>query len=149
MLGSCAHPENAAMMTTETQPTELDRILEVTHAWSRRFQEGGATFDPGSLASIFGAKGGCVVGQDAVRRLSANASVALGGHGATPAYEVLVSHVDGDLAYIAGIERVTRPGGPEMRLRITHVYQRIGGEWAMVHRHADEYRESPFEAVKS
>lgn len=134
------------MMNTQSKSTELQRILAITTEWSRRFQKGGANFDPGPLESIFGAKGGCVVGGDAVRGLSANASAALGGHGSVPRYEVMSSHIEEGMAFLAGVENIVTPGGPGMKLRFTHVYRCEEGNWVLVHRHADPYRESPFEA---
>lgn len=50
-------------------------------------------------------------------------------------------HTSGDLAYTVGFERglVAIDGGPAklMKIRVTHIYQRIDGRWALVHRHAD------------
>jgi ketosteroid isomerase-like protein len=47
----------------------------------------------------------------------------------------------GDLAYTVGFERsrVSVEGGPprDMVIRVTHIYRRIGGEWKLMHRHAD------------
>ena len=62
--------------------------------------------------------------------------------GATVDVEYLSSFVSGDLAYTVAIERSrARVIGQEepasMPLRVTHVYRKEGGEWRMVHRHAD------------
>jgi hypothetical protein len=47
----------------------------------------------------------------------------------------------GDLAYTVGFERshVSVDGGPprDMVIRVTHIYRRIGGDWKLIHRHAD------------
>jgi ketosteroid isomerase-like protein len=47
----------------------------------------------------------------------------------------------GDLAYTVGFEQgnVSVDGKPPrpMTLRVTHIYRRIDGQWALVHRHAD------------
>jgi len=47
----------------------------------------------------------------------------------------------GDLAYTIGFERglVSIDGAPSkiMKIRVTHLYRRIDGRWALVHRHAD------------
>ena len=55
--------------------------------------------------------------------------------------EHLVIASSGDLAYTAGFERsqVSVDGGPrrEMTLRVTHIYRRTGGDWKLIHRHAD------------
>jgi ketosteroid isomerase-like protein len=51
--------------------------------------------------------------------------------------EDTVAYTSGDLAYTVGFERVD--GGPlrPMTIRTTHIYRRIGGDWKLVHRHAD------------
>jgi ketosteroid isomerase-like protein len=55
--------------------------------------------------------------------------------------EHLVVGSSGDLAYTAGFERshVSVDGGPrrDMTLRVTHIYRRTGGDWKLIHRHAD------------
>ena len=47
----------------------------------------------------------------------------------------------GDLAYTVGLERgsVSVQGGPprDVVIRVTHIYRRIGGDWKLMHRHAD------------
>src|SRR5262245_25253202 len=57
----------------------------------------------------------------------------------TPSYETI--DVSGDLAYTVGFEHgdVSVDGAlPQpMRIRVTHVYRRIAGQWRLVHRHAD------------
>ena len=57
-------------------------------------------------------------------------------------YELVASGVSGDLAYTFHIERgtVRLVGVAEpapMALRVTHIYRREGGEWKLLHRHAD------------
>jgi ketosteroid isomerase-like protein len=55
--------------------------------------------------------------------------------------ENTVAFASGDLAYTVGSERgevVVDGGAPQtMVIRVTHVYRRFGGEWRLVHRHAD------------
>jgi ketosteroid isomerase-like protein len=57
-------------------------------------------------------------------------------------YEVDVQAYDvsGDMAYTAGLEHVSvsMDGQPRtFSLRATQVYRREGGQWKVVHRHAD------------
>jgi ketosteroid isomerase-like protein len=56
-----------------------------------------------------------------------------------PEHTVVFS--SGDLAYTVGFERgdVTVDDGPPrtMTIRVTHIFRRFGGEWRLVHRHAD------------
>jgi ketosteroid isomerase-like protein len=56
-------------------------------------------------------------------------------------YEVAAAGVSGDLGYIVGIEHTTASigGAPPApySLRVTTVLRREGGQWRVVHRHAD------------
>lgn len=56
-------------------------------------------------------------------------------------YEVIAAGASGDLAYIVGIEHTTASvdgAAPEpYSLRVTTILRREGGEWKVVHRHAD------------
>ena len=56
-------------------------------------------------------------------------------------FELVAAGASGDLAYTLGYERFSfsMDGGPvaPITLRVTHVYRREGGEWKIVHRHAD------------
>ena len=55
--------------------------------------------------------------------------------------ELVAAGASGDLAYTVGYEHTafSMDGGPvtPITLRVTHVYRREGGEWKIVHRHAD------------
>jgi ketosteroid isomerase-like protein len=93
-------------------------------------------------ASIFGPKGDCVQGPEAVNAAN-RAGAAQFGPGGENRFEVLHSAVDGDLAYWAGIQRsvVNVKGQPKpvpMDLRVTEVFRREEGAWKLVHRHADK-----------
>ena len=61
-------------------------------------------------------------------------------------YEVLAAGTSGDLAYIAGIEHTTAAVGDAAprayALRVTTVFRREGGEWKVIHRHADPVPDS-------
>lgn len=60
-------------------------------------------------------------------------------------YEVIAADVSGDLAYVVCIERTVGSfRGSEVRpyaLRVTTIFRREGGEWKVVHRHADSFKE--------
>ncbi len=54
--------------------------------------------------------------------------------------ELQACDVSGDMAYTAGIERISfhRDGKPtNLTLRATQVYRREDGQWKVAHRHAD------------
>jgi ketosteroid isomerase-like protein len=62
--------------------------------------------------------------------------------GETPSYEILAKHVTSELAYVVEIERGEgKVGGREditpYALRATMIFRPEGGEWKVVHRHAD------------
>jgi ketosteroid isomerase-like protein len=61
-------------------------------------------------------------------------------------YDVIAADVSGDLAYIVGTEHITGSiaGAPPVAfsLRVTTIFRREGGEWNVVHRHADPLPES-------
>jgi len=55
-------------------------------------------------------------------------------------FELVAAGASGDLGYTVGFEhnQVKVEGRPRTyTLRVTHVYRREGGEWRIVHRHAD------------
>jgi len=59
--------------------------------------------------------------------------------------EVLAAGVDGNLGYVVAIEHSTasrRGGAPTTyALRVTTVFRREDGDWKIVHRHGDGYRD--------
>jgi len=61
-------------------------------------------------------------------------------------YEVVAADARGDLGYIAGVEHTTASvaGAPPepYSLRVTTILRREGGEWKVVHRHADPVPDS-------
>ena len=64
------------------------------------------------------------------------------GPGSTGHFEVLSSGSSGDLAFwtgrqVASMDIRGRDAPVEMVLRTTEVFRREGGEWKLVHRHAD------------
>ena len=55
-------------------------------------------------------------------------------------YDIVAADVVGDLAYTVGYEHTQPTVNGEARtytLRATQIYRREGGEWKVVHRHAD------------
>ena len=61
---------------------------------------------------------------------------------ATLQVEYLATTVSGDLAYTVSLERseahvVGQDRPAPMVLRVTHVFRKEGGQWKLVHRHAD------------
>ena len=68
------------------------------------------------------------------------------GQGGETQLEVLQSASAGDVGFWTGFQnaRVKMGDAPEpvtMKLRITELFRRVGGEWKMVHRHADPMAE--------
>jgi ketosteroid isomerase-like protein len=130
------------------QETERDQLLEVLRASSTRFQHG----DPSGMlefyadrddVTLFGALGGCALGRDEVTKISQRASAALG-RGGEAQYEVLAMQVEGNLAYVVGVERLSKAAEGVGALRVTNILRRVDGVWRLMHRHADALRDSPF-----
>ena len=72
--------------------------------------------------------------------------------GGTVSYEPLTRVASGDLFYTTDIEtfQVTMDGKVEPATwsnRVTHIFRRVGGEWRLVHRHANrlegQYKPGP------
>lgn len=102
-----------------------------------------ATSDP---ATFFGPNGG--VEQGAAHVIQVNEA---GSHrfrpGSTTDIEILHSGADGQIGYWTGWQIASaRFDGKErsvpMRLRVTEVFRREGGEWKLIHRHADMLSEA-------
>ena len=59
--------------------------------------------------------------------------------------EVVAAGASGDLAYLVAIEHTNASvaGAPpaSYSLRVTQIFRREGGEWKVIHRHADEVNE--------
>jgi ketosteroid isomerase-like protein len=59
--------------------------------------------------------------------------------------EVIAAGTSGDLGYLVAIEHTTcsvlRAAPAPYSLRVTQIFRREGGEWKVVHRHADEVKE--------
>jgi len=61
-------------------------------------------------------------------------------------YELLTAGSSGDLGYAVGIERgratvLDHGASGEIVLRVTHLFRREHGRWAVIHRHADAVTE--------
>jgi NAD(P)H-dependent FMN reductase/ketosteroid isomerase-like protein len=96
-------------------------------------------------ASFFPPNGGCERGAKEVNARYDRDAQSFGEGGETE-IEVLQSASAGDVGFWTGFQhaRVNLRGAPEtvtMKLRITELFRRIGGEWKMVHRHADPMAE--------
>jgi ketosteroid isomerase-like protein len=92
-------------------------------------------------ATFFSPLGDVVTGAREVARRYLHDAEAFHPEGTTR-FEVLHSGQSDDLAFWTGYEvaRVhvgSMPDPKDMRSRVTEVFQRIGGHWKLVHRHAD------------
>ena len=125
---------------------DFEEFMKQREAASSAFVNG--DFDPlaeistqNSPATIFGPKGDCV--QDAEKVNEANAKGSkLFKPGSENAFEVMHTASDENLAYWVGVQRsVVRMQGKEqpvpMDLRVTEIFRREGGQWKLIHRHAD------------
>lgn len=93
-------------------------------------------------ATIMGAWGAYEKGWGEVGARYDWAAARLKESGAKVKVEYLSTGVSGDLAYAVTIERsevrlVDQEKPALMVLRVTHIFRKEGGEWKVVHRHAD------------
>jgi ketosteroid isomerase-like protein len=98
-----------------------------------------------SPATFFGPKGGFEQGAEEVSSRYARDAESFE-PGAENHFEILHSGASGDLAYWVGFQKATAhiKGNPKpvpFHLRVTEVFHREGGEWKLVHRHADPLAE--------
>ncbi len=133
-----------------TNQVDIERtaLLAKLEEASTQFQHGDdagmrAFYADSEQVTLFGALGGCASGRRQVEKIlgSASRSLAKGGRAA---YSVLALDVEGDLAYMAGVESIDTAAEGLSGLRVTNVFRRIDGEWRLLHRHADVLRPSPF-----
>lgn len=92
-------------------------------------------------ASFHSPRGDTVSGAEAVaERYRKDAHTFQGG--GRSRLEILQKGVSGDLGFwtgfqIATVKPAASPEPVEMRIRVTELFRRTGGEWRLVHRHAD------------
>ena len=139
------------VMDTQAPPADLRAALDrVADALTAMFTGDPAPYAAlraaGAQPTLFGAWGPTEKGHDAVvRTFPWVGSRFSGGSGCRPRYETV--DWSGDLAYTVGFEdvevRVDGGAPAPMTLRVTHVLRRVGGEWRLVHRHADHPPQDP------
>lgn len=123
-------------------------IIELCERASTLFQHGdnsgmSALYSDTEDVTLFGAKGGCAKGRQAVEKITSGASASLG-KGGKAQYEIVSMVVEGTLAYFTAIERIDVAAEGLASLRVTNILRRENGSWRILHRHADVFRESPF-----
>jgi len=96
-------------------------------------------------ATIFGPGGGIEEGARQVLEVNEAASHQF--HGGTTDLVILHSGADGRFGYWTGWQsasvRVEGRAEPvPMKLRVTEIFRRDGGEWKLIHRHADMQSEA-------
>lgn len=137
----------------QTQDPVLGALLERCRADHRAWINGdGSLYALPSDGTIMGAVGGYGFGgPEAADR---QAAVARQWKSGTGAVEFINGGVDGDLAWLAMIERAMvvldlEAGEQRWDLRVTEVFRRVDGSWQRVHRHADPLvdRRTPSEAA--
>jgi NAD(P)H-dependent FMN reductase/ketosteroid isomerase-like protein len=135
-----------AQISDGSQAESFDRFMQKRIEAARAYVNGDAQpldqiVAESGTASFFPPNGGSERGAKEVSARYDRDAQSFGEGGETD-LEVLHSASAGDVAFWTGFQnaRVNLRGAPEtvtMKLRITEVFRRIGGEWKMVHRHAD------------
>lgn len=98
-----------------------------------------------SPATIFGPTGDCVQGAEKV--IAANTSGSK--HfkpGSENKFEIMHSAESGELAYWTGVQHsVVQMEGKskpvQFNLRVTEIFRKENGEWKLIHRHADPFKD--------
>lgn len=140
-------------------PASVETIVERCHAALLEIVRGNA--DPweellshGADVSLGNPFGPFVVGIDAVMS-AARGAAARYRDGEILGFDRIATHDAGELACVVEVERFSaRVGGSNERsavsLRVTSVFRPEGGEWKLVHRHADPITATrPAESVVS
>lgn len=129
---------------------DFERFLQARHRAGEAYVSGdfaplGALVARGVPASFFGPDGGRVQGAAPVReRYERDAGNFRAG--STSTFEVLQHGASGDVGYQVALQRATahlagRAEPVPMVLRVTEIFRREGGQWKLVHRHADAFKE--------
>jgi len=92
-------------------------------------------------ASFFPPSGDRIIGADAVDGANRKGAQAFA-NGSTGRFEILASGASRDFAYWTGIQHANarmegKDNAVPMRLRTTEIFRKEGGEWKLIHRHAD------------
>jgi ketosteroid isomerase-like protein len=126
--------------------SDFDQFFSQRAAAAEAYVNGDATpldnlVTKNGAATFHSPRGDTVSGADAVAdryRVDA-ASFESGG---TSHFEILQKDVSGDLAFWTGFQvtqvRIRGQDTPvDMRIRVSEAFRRSGGEWKLIHRHAD------------
>ena len=134
-------------MTTPMDSGRSDLIQKLEEA-STRFQNGDYAgmsdfYADSEDITLLGALGGIARGRRVVETILKGAAARLT-RGGDARYTVVAMDVEGDMAYMVGIESIEPAAEGLGKLRVTNVFRRFDGEWRLLHRHADVFRNSPF-----
>jgi ketosteroid isomerase-like protein len=137
-------------MATEYRMQDFDAFMKRRSDIARAYVNGDAApldqaVARNGAASFFPPVGGFERGAEAVAQRY-DKDVAAFRPGGETTLDVLHSEESGDLAYWVGVQtaKVKMQGQAQpvaMKLRVTELFRRIGGEWKLIHRHADALAE--------
>jgi ketosteroid isomerase-like protein len=131
---------------------DFEAFMTQREAASTAFLNG--DFDPlaeisahASPATLFGPKGDCVQGAEKVNAANGEGSKRFKG-ASRNGFEVMHMAADENLAYWVGVQHsVVRMQGEDQPvpfdLRVTEIFRREGGQWKLIHRHADRLASKP------
>lgn len=129
---------------------DFERFLKERHRAGEAYVSGdfaplGALVAKGLPATFFGPDGGRVQGAAPVsERYERDAGSFRAG--STSTFEVLQHGASGDVGFQVALQRASahlagRAEPVPMVLRVTEIFRREGGQWKLVHRHADAFKE--------
>lgn len=140
----------------EDEHHDFDRIMSAREEVARAYMNG----DAGPLGDIsaktsrvtfFSPSGGFEEGADHVFSMQKRLAERFLPGGGDTHLEVLQTGASSDIAYWVGLQRATatlRENNKTVpfHLRVTEVFRREGGEWKLVHRHADALKDAAAES---
>ncbi len=142
----------------EDERHDFERMMSAREEVARAYMNGDAAplgdiSAKTSRVTFFSPAGGFEEGADHVFSIQKRSAEQFAPGGGDTHLEVLQTGATTDIAYWVGLQRATatlRENNKTVpfNLRVTEIFRREGGEWKLVHRHADPWKDSPTKSEK-